>query len=65
MSYLRHIKTIKSHSDNRWVVKFDSNNKVREVKLIFNPKEYKQLKNSRKLLKREELIEILEKNKQS
>ena len=37
MSYLAHIKRNKMHYSSRWIVKYDDNNLVREVKLIFNP----------------------------
>ena len=58
MSYLIHLKKVEHHKDCRWIVKYNKN-KVREVKLIFNPKEYK----GRELYTKEQLIEILEKNK--
>ena len=42
MSYLTHLKRNKMHYSERWIVKFDDNDLVREVKLIFNPEEYRK-----------------------
>jgi hypothetical protein len=44
MSYLTHLKRTKMHHSERWIVKYDSNGLVREVKLIFNPEEYRKAK---------------------
>ena len=63
MNYLSYLKKTKSHKDNRWVVKYDSNERIREVKLIYNPKEYKKINNRRVLLTQDELITILENDK--
>lgn len=50
------------HPENRWIVKMN-NNKVREVKLIFNPEEYKKGLNPRSLYTQNELIKILDNEK--
>ena len=45
-------------------LKYDKDNKVREVKLIFNPEEYRKGKKARPLHTQNGLIKILEKNKE-
>ena len=52
MNYLAYLKRNKQHYLSRWIVKYD-NDLVREVKLIFNPEEYKK-----------GLIKILENDRQ-
>lgn len=63
MSYLSHLKRTKMHHSNRWVVKYDDDDLIREVKLIFNPEEYRALKKPRTLNTQEGLIKILENDK--
>jgi hypothetical protein len=60
MNYLTHLKRNKQHYSNRWVVKYDDNNLIREVKLVYNPDEYRNVKNARKLHTQQGLIKILE-----
>jgi|TARA_Y100001963_G_scaffold157877_2_gene255521 hypothetical protein len=64
MTYLTFLKRNKMYYKNRWIVKYDENNLVREVKLIFNPKEYRTMKNPRPLKTQDGLIKILEKDKE-
>lgn len=64
MSYLTHLKRNKHSNDSRWIVKYDKDDFVREVKLIFNPEEYRNGKRSRPLHTQKGLISILEKDKQ-
>ena len=64
MSYLAQLKRNKMHYKNRWIVKYDDNKLVREVKLIFNPEEYRTFKNSRPLNTQNGLIKILENDKE-
>ena len=64
MSYLAHLKRNKMHYSNRWIVKYDSNDLIREVKLIFNPEEYRKLSKARTLNTQDGLIKILENDKQ-
>jgi len=64
MSYLTHLKRIKHHYSSRWIVKFDDDNLVREVKLIFNPEEYRKFKRPRTLNTQDGLIKILENDKE-
>ena len=65
MNYLTYLKRNKMNHNNRWIVKYDKDNKVREVKLIFNPEEYRKGKKARPLHTQNGLIKILEKNKES
>tara|TARA_R100001463_G_scaffold45907_2_gene94435 strand:- start:127 stop:330 length:204 start_codon:yes stop_codon:yes gene_type:complete len=64
MSYLAQLKRNKMHYKNRWIVKYDDNKLVREVKLIFNPEEYRTFKNARPLNTQDGLIKILENDKE-
>jgi hypothetical protein len=60
MSYLTHLKRYNHSKDSRWIVKYNGK-LVREVKLIFNPKEYLNInKHNRPLHTKESLIKILE-----
>ena len=66
MSYLTHLKR-NNHCDScRWIVKFDSKELIREVKLVYNPDEYSKLNakkynnKARKLHDRQELIDVME-----
>ena len=63
MSYLTHLKRNKMHYSSRWIVKFDDDELVREVKLIFNPEEYRKSTKPRTLNTQEGLIKILENDK--
>jgi len=64
MSYLTHLKRNKHHHSSRWIVKFDENDLVREVKLIYSPEEYRESKKPRTLNTQEGLIKILENDKE-
>ena len=64
MNYLTHLKRNKQHYASRWIVKYDDDGLVREVKLIFNPEEYRKGKRARKLNTQEGLIKILENDRE-
>ena len=64
MSYLAHLKLNNYHYLSRWIVKYDDNELVREVKLIFNPEEYRKFKRPRTLNTQDGLIKILENDKE-
>jgi|TARA_R100001594_G_C3884577_1_gene226876 hypothetical protein len=64
MSYLSHLKRNNHHYSSRWIVKYDDDGLVREVKLIYSPEEYRTFKNARKLNTKEGLIKILENDKE-
>ena len=51
------------NKDSRWIIKLGANKKIKEVKLIFDPLEYKKSNKARKLLNQDELIKILEDEK--
>ena len=51
------------HHSNRWVIKFDDDDLVREIKLIYSPEEYRAFKKPRTLNTQEGLIKILENDK--
>lgn len=66
MSYLTHIKR-SSHCDTcRWIVKYNEEELVREVKLVYEPSEYSRANakiyghKARKLHTREQLVAALE-----
>ena len=65
MSYLTHLKRQKHHYKSRWIVKYDDDGLVREVKLIYSPEEYRRSSRSRKLNTKEGLIKILENDKEN
>lgn len=50
------------NSKRRWIVKYDSKERIREVKLLYNDHEYR---GERKKLNDEELKTILELNKKT
>ena len=62
MNYLQFLKRNKLHYSSRWIVKYNKNNTIREVKLVYNPDEYKNGERARKLHTQSGLIKILEKN---
>ena len=49
MSYLNFLKRTKLNPDNRWIIKRTPLGRIREVKLIFNPEEYKLQNKARQL----------------
>ena len=51
------------HYSERWIVKYDNDNLVREVKLIYSPDEYRKCKRPRPLNTQEGLIKILQRKK--
>ena len=68
MSYLTHLKRTKMHHSERWIVKYDDEGLVREVKLIYKPSEYYAMnkhkgENARPLHNKNALIKILENEK--
>ena len=63
MSYLTHLKRAAHHHSCRWVIKYDKNDLVREVKLVYNPVEYRTGPCARPLHTIKGLIKILENDK--
>ena len=69
MSYLAHLRKANIELDTRWIVKYDSKGKVREIKQIYKPSEYyasnkHRGKNARPLHNKNALIKILENDKE-
>ena len=64
MSYLTHLKRNKHHYSSRWIVKYDNDDLIKEVKLIYSPEEYRKSSRSKKLNTQEGLIKILENDKE-
>jgi hypothetical protein len=60
MSYLNFLKRTKLNPDNRWIIKRTPLGRIREVKLIFNPEEYKLENKARQLHSQDDLINHLE-----
>tara|TARA_R110000751_G_scaffold108855_1_gene205629 strand:+ start:737 stop:961 length:225 start_codon:yes stop_codon:yes gene_type:complete len=66
MGYLAHLKRQPHCEDCRWIVKYDTKELIREVKLVYKPSEYSRANakrygnKARKLHKRDELILLLE-----
>lgn len=60
MSYLNFLKRTKLNPDNRWIIKRTPLGRIREVKLIFNPEEYKSQNKARQLHNQDDLINQLE-----
>jgi hypothetical protein len=66
MSYLTHIKRSSHCETCRWIVKYDEEELVREVKLVYEPTEYSRANakiyghKARKLHTREQLVAALE-----
>lgn len=61
---MTHLKRNKMHYSSRWIVKYDVNNLIKEVKLIFNPKEYRKFPNAKTLNTQDGVIKILENDKE-
>ena len=49
ISYITHLKKTKMHHSNRWIVKYNEEKLITEVKLIYAPDEYRKFKNSKPL----------------
>ncbi|QDP46366.1 MAG: hypothetical protein GOVbin1709_28 [Prokaryotic dsDNA virus sp.] len=63
MGYLTHLKRTAHCPSCRWFIKRDSNDDIKEVKLVYKPSEYRQTSNARKLYTQKGLISILEAEK--
>ena len=63
MSYLNFLKRTKLPPETRWIIKTKSNGKVREVKHLFDPKDYTGGSNPRIVHDQETVIAILEANR--
>ena len=68
MTFLTHLKKTKYDPTTRWIVKYNKENLVREVKQIYKPSEYYSLnlhkgEDARPLHNKNALIKILEDDK--
>ena len=63
MSYLKHLKKIKMHHSTRWVINYDKNKQIENIRLVTCPKEYKKNKKEKNLHTQKSVIKILEKQK--
>ena len=69
MSYLTHLKRNQHCDTCRWIVKYNTDSLIREVKLVYNPDEYSRTNaktyghKARKLYNQEALIIELEQDK--
>ena len=63
MTYLNHLKRLKFNNSERWIIKYNRDHTIREIKQIFNPTEYRRHGRSRELYTQDQLISILEKRK--
>ena len=59
-----HLKREGTRRGRRWVVKRDTKNNIREVKMIYNPEEYEKSKDPRPMVGDRALIKILEDEKE-
>jgi hypothetical protein len=64
MALLSTLKRQGTVRGRRWIIKRNTDDKITEVKLIFNPKEYETFKNSKPMVGDRKLIEILENEKE-
>jgi|TARA_R110002012_G_scaffold7040_1_gene33313 hypothetical protein len=65
MTSLRlHLKRVGTARGRRWIVKRDSDDNIREVKMIFNPDEYETFKTSKPMYGDRALIKILDDEKE-
>lgn len=64
MSLLKQLQKQGTVRGRRWTIRRDKKDKITDVKMIFNPDEYKQYPNSREMYGDKELIRILKKEKE-
>ncbi len=64
VDYLGFLRNYKMHYKSRWVVKFNAKDLVKEVKLIFDPEQYRKRLNAKRLHTQKGLIKILENDKE-
>jgi|TARA_R110002020_G_scaffold4440_1_gene19396 hypothetical protein len=62
MSLRQTLKRNKTVRGRRWTLRTDKQGLVTEVKMIFKPEEYEQLKSARTMYGDRELLKILEEN---
>jgi|TARA_R100001530_G_scaffold39332_2_gene30397 hypothetical protein len=62
MSYLSTLKKAEINSSERWIVKYYDNrgHKIREIKQVYDPSDYRKNGRARELHTKDQLISILE-----
>ncbi len=61
MRIIDHLKRATFEPETRWIVKYNKIGKVIEIKQLYDPENYKKInKHKREILKKEQLINILE-----
>ena len=61
MSLREQLKRTKTVRGRRWTIRRDKSENLTEIKMIYNPQEYEQYKNTRKMYGDKALLKILEK----
>jgi len=61
MSLRETLRRNKTVNGRRWTIRRNTEGKLTEVKMIYNPKEYEQYSNSRKMYGDRQLLKILDK----
>jgi hypothetical protein len=61
MSLRETLKRNKTVRGRRWIIKMDSNKRLREVKMIYCPEEYVKFTGAKKMYGDKALLKILEK----
>jgi len=64
MNYHTYLKRNRLTDDKRWIVKYSSDGLIKEVKLIYNVDEYRKIIGRKALHTQDELIKLLDENKE-
>ena len=59
-----HLKREGTRRGRRWIIKRDTEDNIKEVKMIYNPDEYEKFKTSRPMIGDRALIKILDDEKE-
>ena len=59
-----HLKREGTRRGRRWIIKRDTEDNIKEVKMIYNPDEYEKFKPSRPMIGDRALIKILDNEKE-
>ena len=61
MSLREQLKRTRTVRGRRWTIRRDKSENLTEIKMIYNPQEYAQYKNTRKMYGDKALLKIIEK----
>ena len=64
MNFLQHLKRNDFNKSCRWIVKYDKEELIREIKQVYKPSEYSKMNNPRELYNKNQLIKIIENDKE-